>query len=162
MELATGTLTIPDPPSARWRAGRDLTRLLSLLALAVGGCWGGEDARLIPVAGTVTYAGRPLTTGTVSFRPDAARGNHSLHHPTGAIDAQGRYELFTAGKPGAPPGAYKIVVFASEQVRPTASVHPGLPKSLIPPRYNDPADTPLTIEVLANSADGAYDLRLEK
>jgi hypothetical protein len=145
-------------PSAGWP--------ISILLLAgcmpvLAGCRSGS-ADLIPVSGTVTQNGQPLTTGTVSFRPDAARGNQSQHQPTGRIEADGRYTLYTTERSGAPPGWYRVLVFASSSTDAKGQAHPGMPKSIVHVRYNDPAQTPLSIEAKAGQPAGAYDLKLEK
>jgi len=132
-----------------------LTFVASLL-----GCSAPPSELLHPVSGHVTHAGKPLATGTVSFRPDGAKGNKSPHHPTGSIGAEGKYTLFTAGKPGAPPGWYQVVVYAHEPALDSGGAHPGLPKSLIPTRYST-TESPLFREVLENGAPGAYALSLE-
>jgi hypothetical protein len=110
----------------------------------------------------VTLGGQPLTTGTVSLRADAGQGNHTQHQPTGRIDTQGRYQIYTTERSGAPPGWYKVVVFASSQTDEKGQAHPGMPKSIIDLRYNDPAKTPLAMEVKADQPAGTYDLKLEK
>jgi hypothetical protein len=133
---------------------------LSLLLVLVLGC--GSSEALVPVAAHVMHGGKPLTTGTVSYRPDAAKGNKSLHHPTGTIDDQGNYRLHTSGSEGAPPGWYKVVVFANEKQDDAKKAHPGMPKSIIPARYNEDKTTPLSVEVKADAAAGSYDLKLEK
>src|SRR5437016_4916210 len=63
----------------------------------LAGCGPREDEKFVPVTGRVTLDGRPLSVGAVSFRPDGARGNASMHVPTGDIDAAGNYELVTVG-----------------------------------------------------------------
>src|SRR4051812_13406743 len=87
---------------------------ISILAvlLVLSGCKKDETESFLPVTGKVTLDGKPLTVGTVSFRPDVTRGNTSMHIPTGEIDAQGNYTLVTIRKNGAPPGWYKVLVFA--------------------------------------------------
>jgi hypothetical protein len=51
-------------------------KLIVLAALAAGVCWGcgpagrGTLPTLIPVKGKVTYKGKPLTKGTITFVPD--------------------------------------------------------------------------------------------
>src|SRR5262245_808535 len=86
----------------------------ALLAGAVvfaAGCGGGQGEKLAPVSGKVTLDGQPLTTGSVSFRPDTSRGNASPQQPQGTIDADGNYELSVPpARKGAPPGWYKVVV----------------------------------------------------
>lgn len=137
------------------------TRLLGVaLALLTGGC--GEGPRFEPVRGRVIVAGKPLTAGSVSFRPDVARGNTSQHHPTGAIDADGNFELYTAGKKGAPPGWYKVLVFADANASSGRAVHPSPPKWLTSAKYTDVATTDLAVEVVVNPEPDRYDLKLDR
>jgi len=129
-----------------------------LLLWFLSGC-GSEDTGLLPVSGQVFYDGKPLTTGTVSFHPLNTTG----HVPTGVIDKEGRYIISTNYQPGAPAGRYKVVVNATEPVEVIpGKASPGLPKSIIPGRYNQGGTSPFEIEVKADPAPDAYDLRLEK
>jgi hypothetical protein len=141
-------------------------RLCLLLAAgmvpAAGGCGGSGGDPLVRVTGRVTVAGAPLTTGVVSFRPDGSRGNTSQHHPTGRIDEQGNYELFTVGRSGAPVGWYKVVVIASEKGASGSGAHPVIPKSLVHARYGSEQTTDLVREVVAEPAPDAYDLKLSR
>ena len=141
--------------------------MFSVRCLAFGVCLlliqigcGPAGPVLHEVRGSVKFAGAPLTTGVVSLRGD--KGNSTLHQPTGTIDASGRYRIYTTGKPGAPPGWYRVVVFATEPTVDTGKVSPGMPKSIIPIRYNNANTSPLEIEVTAAPAAGVYDLQLEK
>jgi hypothetical protein len=71
--------------------------------------------------------------------------------PAGTIDADGRYELFTRGKRGAPPGWYKVVITAF-----------GPDGSLINTKYGWIQLTDLEVEVMEHPSPGAYDFRVEK
>src|SRR5258708_7393234 len=63
--------------------------------IALPGCGG---MKLVPVSGTVTQPdGKPLTQCSVSFNPDAAKGNVLTIACMGRLDAQGRYSLNTMG-----------------------------------------------------------------
>lgn len=137
--------------SVRW--------FLSGCLLVSAGC-GPSGPVLHEVRGSVRLGDAPLTTGVVSLRAD--QGNTTLHQPTGTIDNRGQYRIYTSGQPGAPPGAYRVVVFATEPTVDTGKVSPGMPKSLIPTRYNNVSTSPLEFEVTAAPAAGAYDLQLEK
>jgi hypothetical protein len=130
------------------------------LCAALSGCGPESGEQLVPVAGRVTLNGQPLTTGTVSFRPDSARDNASLHHPTGAIDEQGNYSLSVVRKKGAPLGWYKVLVFADANVQQGAAAHPLMPRWLVPAKYLSEKTTPLSIEVVASPRENAYDLPL--
>jgi hypothetical protein len=111
----------------------------------------------------VKLDGKPLSVGTVSFRPDASRGNTSMHIPTGAIDANGNYELVTVTKKGAPRGWYKVVVFAdANSLDPKTASRPLPPVWLMNIKYTDDKTTDLAIEVVGNPSAGVYDLALSK
>jgi hypothetical protein len=126
-----------------------------LLALPAWGC--GDGIARVPIEGTVLIDGAPLRgmTGAVTFIPDKSRGNDSPLRAAGPIDKEGRYMLFTKGKPGVPPGHYKVVVSA---------VPPGAERDAsrlaVHPRYVVEQHTPLEAEVVVESAPGRYDLKL--
>src|SRR5207249_1945923 len=115
---------------------------------------------LTPVEGKVTVNGAPLTTGSVTFQPDASKGNHTPHIPVGMIDSDGRYKLTTATKDGAPLGRYKVTVSAQQPIDPKNPYAP--PKHLIDPKFSDPTTSGLEVEVVSNPPAGVYDLQLAK
>jgi hypothetical protein len=137
-----------------WRR-QTWTLLWSGVLLALVGCGG---PKRYPVSGQVTLSGSPITTGRVFFSPDVDKGNTARVACVGRIDDKGRYELHTTGitntesGKGAPPGWYKVTI------RPQGSKE-------LDPRikgvYLNEGNTPLSIEVVAKPADGAYDLKLE-
>lgn len=128
--------------------------------LLLSGCRGETGPRLFPVAGRVTLAGEPLATGAVTLRPESTRDG--WEQPTGSIDEDGRYRVFTRERPGAPAGRYLVVVFSTAPTRDKdGAAHPGLPASQIPVRYSDPAQTPLRITV-GDSTGPAFDLELNR
>jgi hypothetical protein len=111
------------------------------LSVFVAGCGGnsvkGIDPNLVRVTGKVTYDGKPLNTGDISFI--------SLDNPgkgyASVIDAQGNYSLaYSPSAKGALPGNYNVRVAALDGV-PTMGDKGELtqPKSLIPVKYNDPS-----------------------
>ena len=127
------------------------------LAFALTGCRKG-DSNVVPVDGNVMVGGKPLTTGTVIFYPDATKGNASREEPRGAIEPDGRYHLLTGLKEGVTPGWYKVAVTAAEQIDPKNYY---VTHWLIPQKYIDPKTSKLQLEVVANPAPGAYNLTLE-
>ena len=138
----------------------ELNRLRVAVGIALvcfAGCTGTPHEARLPVEGKVTLGDKPLTTGTVILRPDAAKGNDSQHEPRGKIDAEGRYQIETALQKGAPPGWYKVAVMAFEPTDPKAYT---APMSLIPTKYNDPEQSGFSFEVTRNPGPGAYDLKL--
>jgi hypothetical protein len=135
-----------------------------LCLLVLAGC-GRDDGlgKLVPVSGRVLVDGKSLTAGHVSFRPDADRGNQSPHYPTGAIDSSGTYTLYTANRAGAPPGAYRIVIFAQDiPYGNSKQATTPITKALVNSKYADAKTTDLTVEVSESAAPGTYDLNLRR
>jgi hypothetical protein len=130
-------------------------------ALLAFGC--GSGGNLLPVSGTVTLDGQPLQAGDVQFHPETSP-DRSQEMPIGHIK-DGKYELTTRGKKGAPPGKYKVVVLSNQfsgEAGPKASATKEVPRSLINTRYSTAATTPLSKEVVESPAPDAYDLKVTK
>jgi hypothetical protein len=106
------------------------------------------------VKGKITLKGAPANHGGVTFWPDTAKGNTSKFEASGAIKPDGTYTMHTRTKPGVPPGAYKVTVTITTKVESTA---PTDAKLEIPKEYTLEKKTPLTAEVVASPAAGAYD-----
>jgi hypothetical protein len=140
--------------NARLRVGL----VVGFALLVPAGCAGDPVGRTVPVKGKVTVNGQPLKQGSVTFWPDDAKGNKLAFEPGGSIASDGSYELFTHGKPGAPPGAYKVTVTAQTVVD---STKPTTAKQLVPEQYTTKDKTKLGIDVVENPAAGAYDLNLK-
>ena len=155
-------LCSPLRPALSWPA---CALLGALLAAGCGDAPG--VGKLFPVAGRITVNGEPLVapTAMILFKPDAGRGNQSPFEPAGTPDAEGRYTLSTRGKPGAPPGWYKVIVTATTleadapQGKRAGRPHP---KSLAPAKYGQAHTTDLAVEVVESPAPGAYDLKLAR
>ena len=137
-----------------------------MAVLFVSGCGDGSGVgRTFPVGGTITINGQPLVaqSAMILFKPDASRGNLSQFDAAGTPDGEGHYTLSTAGKVGAPPGWYKVVVTAttSEISFPSGRRrdHPR-PKSLVAAKYGQVTTTALAVEVVESPGPGAYDLKL--
>lgn len=131
--------------------------ILGAALLAAGGCGGDPIGRTVPVTGKVIVDGKPLSTGSVTFWPEESKGDNSKLEATGQIGKDGTYTLNTRGKPGAPPGRYKVTVTA--QAEPDAKNPYAPPKHLINPSYAAKETTSLkVIEVVENPAPDAYDL----
>lgn len=138
-------------------------RLIAIAGIAlVAGC-GGQDAGppLVPVSGIVTVDGEPFPHANVSFRPDTDRGNEFGDYlPAGVADENGRYELVTTARPGAPEGWYKVVVIAPTP--PPGAEAPKVGPPPFNPKYSNPDQTDLEVEVKKDAPAGAYDLKLSK
>jgi hypothetical protein len=136
--------------------------VLTGMALALAGC-GGPDpvGPTVPVAGRVTVEDKPVPTGNLVLKPDAAKGNTTRYEPVAFINADGTYRVKTADKDGAPVGWYKVAIESSEPI--TDVVATGtVPKSFINKKYNLETTSGLTIEVRADAPGGAYDFKLTK
>jgi len=112
--------------------------LFVLLATALGltaGCGDGRPQR-VPVAGTVTVDGKPLTAGFIRVVPDDARP------ATGKIDADGRFRLTTFDeRDGCVTGTHRVEVIAFDTISPSTI------RWLVPPKYRDTSTSGLTVTV---------------
>ena len=125
-----------------------------LVALLVLGC-GGEGG-LAPVHGKVFFQGKPLSRGTIVFTPDPARGGAGPQ-ATAEIQPDGTFALHTAAIEGAVPGWHRVTILALEP----PCTDPGaakftIPRSLIPEKYRDPAQSGLACEVLPGKTNGIH------
>lgn len=115
--------------------------------------WG----KVVPVAGQVLLDGQPLKGGIVKFHADASKGNETPFSPSGEIDADGNYKLYTANKRGAPLGWYRVVIAPV-----VTADSKGSRKDAKPPfniKFTRDDETPLRVEVKEN---GDYTLKLTK
>jgi hypothetical protein len=134
--------------------------LCGTLCAVLAGCGAAGGEKLTPVVGKVTVDGAPLGAGSVTFHPDAGKGNNTLHIPVGTLDAQGNYKLMSATNEGAPPGWYKVTISAQEPIDPKNPYAP--PKNIISPKFSDASTSGLAVQVMENAAPGAYDFQVTK
>lgn len=127
-----------------------------ILATGLGCGLSANDPGLIPVHGTVRVDERSASSGSVCFYPD---DQESGVLPVGNIQADGTYQVYVHGKPGAPEGDYRVTIFMHEKSS-SRGGHAGLPKSMIDPRYNSRETTPLSVEVRRDAEPGQFDLRI--
>jgi hypothetical protein len=138
--------------------------LVLLSFVLICGC-GGSGEVLYPVEGRVLKDGVPIqpATGFVVLKPEAGPNTEGSPEPAGAIEADGSFVVYTNDRPGAPPGRYRVVVTASGPTKkPSANQSHQRPMAqpLVPAKYSQPDATPLLIEVVADPADDAYDLKI--
>jgi hypothetical protein len=108
--------------------------------LAVLGCGGAKySPTLFTVSGNVTFHGKPVPTGFVSFEPNAAQGNSGPG--CGATIKNGYYETDT--NKGITGGPYLVTVNGADGI-PTTIDGEDAPQgaSLFPP-YNTKVDFPM-------------------
>lgn len=140
------------------------------LALAVG-CGGPTDKlNLVPVTGTITLEGQPLSGATVTYFPQAAQGVAA----SATTDDHGKYTLQTAGaqRPGAVPGGYNVTVMKTEvkqltteeqaiaqtKMKGKSMFGPPLTeaKQLLPLKYRNPTQSGFTATV-SESGKNSFD-----
>jgi hypothetical protein len=120
--------------------------------LATLGCNRGEP--LGQVSGRVTYQGQPVTEGIVVF------ANPTLGvHRASKLGADGRYEVFTNGRPGLPLGSYQVSVAPPVDELVIGPINtPPKPREYanLPKKYRSPATSGLTLEV--KSGENPFDV----
>jgi hypothetical protein len=111
-----------------------------------------EFGKLYPVEGKVSFDGKPLRGGNVTF--------FSLDHdvtqlqPMGLIDDHGNYFVSSYQQKGAPAGKYRVTVIPATN-----------DKSIdlaVDERYQNWEKSPLMVTVQENAPAGAYDLHLKR
>lgn len=121
---------------------------IGLLVFLVG-CSG--EVKLVPVEGTVTYAGQPLPAGVIVFCPDPERGNEGPLAQA-AIGPDGHFVLQTEGKAGAVPGWHRITL--------SSPPLPQLGGVALPTRYCHPDLSGQSFEIKSDTANTCL-IRLE-
>jgi hypothetical protein len=147
--------------------------LVSLASIAlVFGC-GGDPGKpkLGRVAGKVTYNGKSVTKGVVSFIPASGPGTATGQSATGEIGSDGSYQLTTfASGDGAVLGEHKVIVQSREDdpalkgggmpipdAQGRLNIKP--PKYLVPQKYATTENSPLRFTVKEGS--NRYDIELK-
>ena len=123
-----------------------------LMALVAVGC--GRTGSLSSVHGKVFFQGKPLPRGTIVFTPDPGRGGAGPQ-ATAEIQPDGTFALHTAAIEGAVAGWHRVTILALEPpcTDPNAPKFV-IPRSLIPEKYRDPAQSGLACEVLPGKTNG--------
>ena len=127
--------------------------LAALVPVLLLGCGKTQSAS---VRGTVTYNGKPLTTGSVTFHP-VTDGPVAI----GDIQSDGTYSLQTGTESGLGPGEYRVTVVATGPIPPpTPQNTEPLPELLIPARYADVTTSGIqrTVAAGSNQIDLSLDL----
>ncbi len=132
-------------------------RWLVLLALLAGlGC-GGSSYDLAPVAGRVTWKGKPLANAHVSFAPTGSREPGPASY--GKTDSDGKFRLRveTTDQEGAVVGQHvvRISTLGGAQAE-QADAGIKLPKDEVPTKYN--TYSTLTVTVNPGGTEANFDL----
>ena len=122
------------------RSGRFAQAWLALAVLVPMAC-GSSGPEMARVKGRVTYQGKPVPKGTITFQATAPEGRNA----TGQIDPDGYYTLQTEEPgDGALVGSYLVAISArDEAVLDYIPKKPIPPKFLVPAKYEDPAKSGL-------------------
>jgi hypothetical protein len=127
--------------------------LLGVVCLSPAGC-GDAQLKTAVVRGKVTFNGKPVPNGTISFIPTAGPT------ATGEIQPDGSFTLTTYRKgDGAVLGRHTVVIVAMEDMstRLPEARNP-LPPPIVPEKYTSLATTDLRREVKDEVNDFAFDL----
>jgi hypothetical protein len=129
--------------------------LLGVAVVSLTGC-GNNKKKTNIVRGKVTFNGKEVPNGTITFFPE--------NGPTasGEIQPDGSYTLttFKTGD-GAIEGAYKVVIVAmQDQSNRLPEDRNPLPATIVPDKYTSIATTDLRAEVKAG--ENTFDFNLEK
>ena len=148
--------------------GLRLTFAASAACISLTGC--GDNAvrpEMGRVQGTVTYQGKRLEKGLVTYTPVSSSGVSGGTNALGQIESDGSYTLttFNTGD-GAILGQHVVTVSVPSQdirelnkPRADGSIPYILPKSAIPARYTDSTKSPFRQTVVAGK--NVFDLELK-
>jgi hypothetical protein len=144
-----------------------LLRLFMVILVATGvGCGSSKSAGppLVATEGIITLKDKPLAGATVFFHPDDTAGLSCA----GNTDENGKFVLWTNGKPGAVAGRYRITVksytkkdgsplIVTDEQRANGidadqMIAAGLAKLAVPAKYVNRDTTTLNAEVLPSSS----------
>ncbi len=124
--------------------------ILAAFLATLAGCGSGGPT-MVPVAGTVTIDGQPLTYGQIQVLPNGWRPASS------PIGSDGRFMLTTTvSGDGCPVGTHNVVVLAGEPL-PGDSMKWHAPK-----KYADPTASKLTITITGPTNDLKIELKWDK
>lgn len=100
----------------------------------------------VPVRGQVTWQGKPLPMGTITFQSTESGPGAPLRPSVATIGPDGTYQLSTfRTHDGAMPGKYVVTIHASTPPPMEAGAPP--PKWLLSPKYANPATSGLSATV---------------
>jgi hypothetical protein len=127
------------------------SKLITLATLLLGTCWGcGPGSRalpsLLPVKGSVTYKGQPVTKGVIRFEPD------DYGRPaTGQLQSDGTFVLSTLKEgDGVVAGHHRIAISDLEK---------SLAKNRALRKYGSPNTSGLTADVSQEKTEFTFDLK---
>jgi hypothetical protein len=134
---------------------------LVLMAASLVGCGGRQGPERVVVSGTVTFNGKPIPNGKISFLPD-----QTSNAPMAvALIADGNFVANSHG--GVPVGSHKVQIEAYHPISgpakpgvslpPTAGVQ-GVGPQYLPARYNAQTELRISIEPGKRELTKSFDL----
>jgi len=147
------------------------------LMLLVAGC-GGDELKLAPATGKVTFNGQPVEKAEVAFIRDSTVSATSGPAPAAiaTTKADGTFTLVTGENEGAVPGNYKVTVQKTSRVNmkfpdPLPAEYTDqidymrkngmTPYPLLPLQYADLSNTPLSFVVGDDPVKNQFEIALE-
>lgn len=119
---------------------------LAVALLCSGGCGSKPEryvAATVPVKGKITFKGKPLTEGEVTFQP--TNDGRPAH---GNIKPDGTYTLSTSKDgDGALAGVHRVGIVVVDK------------KLALPPKYRSPRTSQVEVEVVEGKTDYPIDLK---
>lgn len=126
------------------------TCMLAALTIGLVGC-GSRGPEMGDVVGTVTYKGKPLPTGTITFMPEVP----GVPTAYADINEDGTYEGYTKEfGPGVPVGKHRVMIMAIKYNGPREATI-----ALLPPKYSSDRQSGLTAEIAAGENNIDFDLK---
>jgi hypothetical protein len=138
------------------------------LLFSCAGCYRDPNMpKLGKVHGTVTFKGKPVESGTVTFNPVLGKGGETGQNSTGQIESDGTYEMttFNTGD-GALLGQHIVSVVVREKgsenmgkPKPDSTIDYVMPKIVTPSKYASVDKSPLRCTV--HEGDNTFDIDLK-
>jgi hypothetical protein len=128
---------------------------LSVICLLIGCTKAPSGPQRYPVSGKVTYNGKPVTSGLITFGTTGAQGGADFAD----VQKDGSYRV----ERGLANGEYFVVI--QSYVRPPQEIPPpefaklGDANLAVPKKYTEPKTTDLKINVASNASTANFDLK---
>lgn len=129
---------------------------LLIATLFSGGCSGtNEDSpKTAPVTGLITYQGKSVTSGLITFHP-----TNGTKQASAQINGQGGFTLSTFEREdGAVFGVHKVTIKVFPEDQDVSVIPEKEIKYLVPRKYIDEETTPLEVEVKEESNNFTFEL----
>jgi len=139
------------------RARRASPLIMAIVAVSIPQGCSSSGPEMARVSGRVTYDGKPVPKGTISFQAVGPGGRNA----TGVLGPDGTYTLQTEQPgDGAQLGEYRVAISARDDVvLDYTPEKPVPPKRLVPEKFEDPKTSDLKATVKSGRNDFPFDLK---